>query len=86
MSLFNRSSGAIHFYETPKLDELFAELSSAVDFNERDRIQREMGNILYDEYAYMPFFYIFIEFVANPSIIDNWNSPVRTAPTTVTST
>ena len=75
LSLFNRSTGAIHFYETPKLDELFDELSSAVDLNERDRIQREMGNILYDEYAYMPFFYIFIEFVANPNIIDNWEFP-----------
>lgn len=75
LSLFNRSSGAIHFYETPKLDELFDELSSAVDLDERDRIQREMGNILYDEYAYMPFFYIFIEFVANPKIIDNWEFP-----------
>ena len=75
LSLFNRSSGAIHFYETPTLDELFDELSSAVDLDERDRIQREMGNILYDEYAYMPFFYIFIEFVANPNIIDNWEFP-----------
>ncbi len=75
MSLFNRSSGAIHFYETPELDALFAELSTTVDLNERDRIQREMGNILYDDYAYMPFFYIFIEFVANPSIIDNWEFP-----------
>ena len=75
LSLFNRSSGAIHFYETPKLDELFAELSTTVDLDERDRLQREMGNILYDEYAYMPFFYIFIEFVANPSIIDNWEFP-----------
>ena len=41
----------------------------------RDRVQREMGNILYDEYAYMPFYYIFIEFVANPNIIDNWEFP-----------
>jgi len=23
----------------------------------------------------MPFFYIFIEFVANPNIIDNWEFP-----------
>ena len=75
MSLFNRSSGAIHFYETPKLDELFDELSTTVGVDGRDRIQREMGNILYDEYAYMPFFYIFIEFVANPNIIDNWEFP-----------
>ena len=75
MSLFNRSSGIAHWYETEELDALFAKLSTTVDLDERDRIQREMGNILYDEYAYMPFFYIFIEFVANPSIIDNWEFP-----------
>ena len=74
-SLFNRSTGAIHLYETPKLDELFDQLSTTVDVNDRDRIQREMGNVLYDEYAYMPFFYTFIEFVANPNIIDNWEFP-----------
>ena len=75
LSLFNRSSGAIHLYETEVLDALFDELSKSADLNERDRIQREMGNILYDEYAYMPFFYIFIEFVANPNIIENWEFP-----------
>ena len=75
LSLFNRSSGAIHLYETQKLDNLFDELSSTADFEERDRLQREMGNILYDEYAYIPFFYIFIEFVANPNIIDGWEFP-----------
>ena len=75
LSLFNRSSGAIHFYETPQLDELFAQLSTTVGVDERDAIQREMGNVLYDEYAYMPFFYIFIEFVANPEIIDDWQFP-----------
>ena len=75
LSLFNRSSGAIHLYETEVLDGLFAELSTEADFDDRDRIQREMGNILYDEYAYMPFYYIFIEFVANPNIIDNWEFP-----------
>ena len=75
LSLFNRSSGAIHLYETEVLDGLFEQLSTSADLDERDRIQREMGNILYDEYAYMPFFYIFIEFVANPNIIDNWEFP-----------
>ena len=75
LSLFNRSSGALHLYETQKLDNLFDELSSTADSEERDRLQREMGNILYDEYAYIPFFYIFIEFVANPNIIDSWQFP-----------
>ena len=75
LSLFNRSSGAIHLYETQVLDDLFDELSSTADPEERDRLQRQMGNILYDEYAYIPFFYIFIEFVANPNIIDSWEFP-----------
>jgi len=75
LSLFNRSSGALHFYETPELDALFEELSSSVDPDDRDRLQRAMGNILYDEYAYMPFYYIYIEFVANPNIIDDWQFP-----------
>jgi ABC-type transport system substrate-binding protein len=75
LSLFNRSSGAIHLYETQVLDDLFDELSSTADSEERDRLQRQMGNILYDEYAYIPFFYIFIEFVANPNIIDSWEFP-----------
>jgi ABC-type transport system substrate-binding protein len=75
LSLFYRSSGAIHFYETPALDALFAKLQASVDPAARDQIQREMGNILYDEYAHMPLFYIFIEFVANPNIIDQWPFP-----------
>jgi peptide/nickel transport system substrate-binding protein len=75
LSLFYRSSGAIHFYETPKLDEWFAKLQATVDPAGRDQIQREMGNILYDEYANIPLFYIFIEFVANPSIVDQWPFP-----------
>jgi len=75
LSLFNRSTGALHLYETQELDNLFADLQAATDPGERDNIQRTMGNILYDEYAYMPFFYIFIEFVANPDIIDQWPFP-----------
>ena len=75
MSLFNRSSGAVHFFETPELDALFAELAASVDEVDRDRIQREMGNILYDDYAYINLFYMHIEFVANPDIIGQWPFP-----------
>lgn len=75
MSLFNRSSGAIHFFEAPELDRLFALLSASADPVERDGLQRDMGNYLYDNYAYVPLVYIFIEFVANPNIIDQWPFP-----------
>ena len=75
LSLFNRSSGAIHFFETPELDELFKELSNTVPVDDRSRIQNEMGEIIFTEYGYLPLFYIFIEFVANPEIIDTWEFP-----------
>ena len=75
LSLFNRSSGAIHFFETPELDELFQELGNTVPVDERSRIQNEMGEIIFTDYGYLPLFYIFIEFVANPEIIDTWEFP-----------
>ncbi len=75
LSLFNRSGSAGHFYETEELDELFFRLSNSADVAERTEIQNAMGDILFEEYAYIPLFYIFIEFVANPDIIDTWEFP-----------
>ena len=75
LSIFNRSSGAIHFFETPELDELFKELGNTVPVDERSQIQNRMGEIIFTEYGYLPLFYIFIEFVANPEIIDTWEFP-----------
>ena len=75
LSLFNRSSGNIHFFENPELDDLFAQLDVSADSAERDRLQREMGDILHDEYAYLNFFYINIEMLVNPNIVDSWEYP-----------
>ena len=75
LSIFNRSSGAIHFFETPELDELFKELGNTVPVDERSKIQNRMGEVIFTEYGYLPLFYIFIEFVANPEIIDTWEFP-----------
>ena len=75
MSLFNRSGSAGHFYETQELDDLFFRLSNSADVAERTDIQNQMGDILFEDYAYIPLFYIFIEFVANPDIIDSWEFP-----------
>ena len=75
LSIFNRSSGAIHFYETEPLDVLFKDLGQTVPVDERALIQNQMGDILFEDYGYLPLFYIFIEFVANPEIIDTWEFP-----------
>ena len=75
LSLFNRSSGAIHLYETQELDELFKELGQTVDFDKRAELQNQMGDVIFEEYGYLPLFYIFIEFVADPNVIDTWEFP-----------
>jgi ABC-type transport system substrate-binding protein len=75
LSLFNRSSGFIHLYETEELDRLFAELGQTVPVDERAKVQHQMGELIFTEYGYLPLFYIYIEFVANPEIIDTWEFP-----------
>ena len=43
--------------------------------DDRSKIQNQMGEVIFTEYGYLPLFYIFIEFVANPEIIDTWEFP-----------
>jgi hypothetical protein len=38
------------------------------DLKERDRLLREIGNYLYEEYATVPLFWLFAEFVVNPNV------------------
>lgn len=75
LSLHNRSNGFVHTFVTEELDEVFAELQVTVDLDERDRLQREMGDIIYDAYGYMPFFETFIEWTVDPNIVDQWPFP-----------
>jgi peptide/nickel transport system substrate-binding protein len=75
LSLHNRSDGFIHTFETAELDAVFAELRQTVDLDERDRLQREMGNIIYDGYGYIPFFETYIEWTVDPNIVDQWPFP-----------
>ena len=73
MSLFFRSTNSLAVYNDANLDEMFAGLQQAVDFDERDTIQRNMGNYLYDNYTQMPLVYIFIEWAVNPNIVDQFS-------------
>ncbi len=75
LSIHNRSDGFVHTFETAELDAVFAELQQTVDLDERDRLQREMGNLIYDGYGYMPFFETYIEWTVDPSVVDQWPFP-----------
>ena len=75
LSLFYRSTNPLAMYNDETTDEIFSRLQQAVDLDERDSIQREMGNYLYAQYSQAPLVYLFIEWTVNPNIIDQWPFP-----------
>lgn len=75
LSLFYRSTNPLAMYNDETTDEIFSRLQQAVDLDERDSIQREMGDYLYAQYSQAPLVYLFIEWTVNPNIIDQWPFP-----------
>ena len=53
------------------MDTLFKELDWTVPPNDCADIQNQMGDILFEKYAYLPLFHLYIEFVADPDIIES---------------
>ena len=75
LSLFYRSTGLLAMYNDATTDEIFSRLQQEVDLNERDAIQREMGDYLNAQYSQAPLVYLFIEWTLNPDIVDQWPFP-----------
>ena len=75
ISLWYRSSQPLNAFSDEWLDGQFALLQQTVDMGDRDDIQRGIGNYIYDQYALMPMVYIYIEWVVNPNIVDQWTFP-----------
>jgi peptide/nickel transport system substrate-binding protein len=64
-----------HAFEHPELDAKQQELDQTVDREERARIMREMGDILYNEFGIIQMFGISTEIMANPSVIAEYVFP-----------
>jgi peptide/nickel transport system substrate-binding protein len=75
INIHEYTKGFGRFYPNPELDVLYEELITTVDGDERDRIQREMGQIVYDNYGMGSLFNLSIEFTVNPNIVDDWPYP-----------
>ena len=75
MSLFYRSTNTLAMYNDSMTDEIFSRLQQEVDLDERDAIQREMGDYLNAQYSQAPLVYLFIEWTVNPNIVDQWPFP-----------
>ena len=75
INIHSVSTGFGRFFPDEQIDVLYEELITTVDGGERDRIQTEIGQIVYDSYGLGSLFNLSIQFVVNPNIVDQWPYP-----------
>jgi peptide/nickel transport system substrate-binding protein len=57
------------------VEKKYLELTTLVDPMERERVAREIGDHLFEQFADFPFLSIYNEVVANPTVVGNWTYP-----------
>ena len=72
---FNVSSGIVHSYEDPRIEELYAALQGESDFAGRVRYLVEIGSIKHGAYAEIPLLWLPADFVVNPDIVADYVFP-----------
>jgi ABC-type transport system substrate-binding protein len=60
-------------YEHPLIDQKFDALRNSVDLAERERLLREMGDIKFEEYDFIPLFWLPVEATVDPKVIGEYN-------------
>jgi ABC-type transport system substrate-binding protein len=68
------SKGPVHFFESPVIDQKYEDFVAAVDPQEQDRIMREIGEHLLEEYATLPLLWLYTEFVVNPQVVGEYQT------------
>jgi ABC-type transport system substrate-binding protein len=68
------SKGMAHFFESAFVDQKYEQFIATADPQEQDRILREVGNHLFEEYASLPLFWLSTEFVANPQVVADYKT------------
>jgi peptide/nickel transport system substrate-binding protein len=65
----------VHHFEDQFIDERYLKLTQTVDPNERQRLAREVGDHLFEEFADIPLLLLYNEVVANPKVVAGWTYP-----------
>ena len=68
------SKGPVHFFESAFIDQKYDQYTATADPQEQDRLLREIGNQLFDEYATLPLFWLYTEFVVNPKVVAGYKT------------
>jgi peptide/nickel transport system substrate-binding protein len=69
------SKGTAHHFEDEFIDKKYLESAKSVDPQERERIAREVGDHLFEEFADFPLLLLFNEVVVNPKVVAEWVYP-----------
>jgi ABC-type transport system substrate-binding protein len=69
------SKGTGHSFEDEFIEERYLSLIQSVNSDERNRLAREIGDHLYDEFADIPLIWFYNEVVVNPKVVAGWQYP-----------
>jgi peptide/nickel transport system substrate-binding protein len=70
---YSKTNG--HFFEDEFLDKKYLELTQLVDPQDRERVAREIGDHLFEEFTTIPLLSIFNEVAVNPKVVADWPYP-----------
>jgi ABC-type transport system substrate-binding protein len=69
------SKGNTHLFEDEFVEKKYLELTTLVDPQERQRVAREIGDHLFEEFATIPLLSIHNEVAVNPKVVSEWTYP-----------
>ena len=72
---FNTTSTTTHYYQVPELDAKMEELDRTIQNEERARLLREMGDILYFDFAMIQMFSLSSEIMVDPTAVAGYKFP-----------
>jgi len=68
------SKGPVHFFESTFIDQKYEQYTATADPQEQDQLLREIGDHLFEEYATLPLFWLYTEFVVNPKVVADYKT------------
>jgi len=72
---YNADFGVVHAYETQVLFDLHRKLTEATTPEERDRIEREIGDLKFKEFGEIPLFWLPGVAIVNPDVVGEYIFP-----------
>ena len=73
INIYNYSKGITYLFEDGRIDQKFEALRKSIDVNERERLLKEIGDIKFDEYDFIPLLWLPVNATVNPKIVGEYN-------------